>query len=307
VGRRLEQGLLAISARQIDRRLMDHKRELKKRIFGRTKPGTLLKHQIPLKVGRWRTRGPGYSEVDLVSHSGECADGEFINSFNLTDIHTTWVETRAVMGKSQVRMKEALEDIRKNLPFRLRGIDSDNGSEFINAQIWDYCRENNIKFTRGRPYKKDDNAHIEQKNWTHVRKLMGYVRYETIEALNAMNKLYRGDLRIYQNLFLPSMKLVRKQRVGSRVRRRYDTPQTPLERVIASGQGDPLRLAELKSLRDRIDPFELSKSIDRQLERIYALAGGRRKTSIGFANSSGPGHPWRNPPERRVTSLMAQR
>ena len=309
LGKRLEQGLLAISARQIDRRLKDHKRQIKTRLYGRTKPGTLLKHHIPLKVDRWHTTGPGFSEVDLVSHSGDCADGEFLHSLNLTDIHTTWVETRAVMGKAQVRVKEALEDIRRCLPFLLQGIDSDNGSEFINTQLFDYCHDNNIQFTRGRPYKKDDNAHIEQKNWTHVRKLLGYVRYDSPEALVAINRLYKGELRLLQNLFLPSVKLVRKERIGSRTHRHYDRPQTPLERVMACSDVDPDKLAELVRLRDRLDPFELAASIDRQLERIHALAGRRRRSSPAFVASGNPTHPWRQPykPERRVTSLMAQR
>lgn len=186
---------------------------------------------------------PGFTEIDLVSHSGNCAEGEFLHSLNLIDIHTTWVETRAVMGRGQAGVQQALEEMRLALPFALQGIDSDNGSEFINAHLYRYCRGHEIQFTRGRPYKKDDNAHVEQKNWTHVRKLMGYVRYDSPEALAAMNDLYGHVLRLFQNLFLPSVKLVRKQRVASRLRRVYDRPQTPLERVLASpeadGQGRP--------------------------------------------------------------------
>ena len=225
--------MLRISPRQIDRRLAAQRRQLRKRLYGRTKPGTLLKHHIPLKTDRWDVAVPGFTEIDLVAHCGNCGDGEFVHSLNLTDIHTTWVETRAVLGKGQVAVQTALEEIRQALPFRLRGIDSDNGSEFINEHLWDYCQAQEIQFTRGRPYKKDDNAHIEQKNWTHVRKLLGYVRYDTPAALAAIQTLYRGELRLFQNLFLPSVKLVRKERVGARVRRRYDAPQTPLDRVLA--------------------------------------------------------------------------
>ena len=130
-------------------------------------------------------------------------------------------------------MQTALEELRQALPFRLRGIDSDNGSEFINRHLWDSCQAQEIQFTRGRPYKKDDNAHIEQKNWTHVRKLLGYVRYDSPAAQAAIQVLYRGDLRLFQNFFLPSVKLLRKERVGARVRRRYEAPQTPLDRVLA--------------------------------------------------------------------------
>ena len=270
-----EAGLRAISARQIDRVLAPQKRTIRRRQYGRTKPGTLLKHHIPLKTDRWAVTVPGFTEIDLVAHSGDRADGEFLQSLNVTDIHTTWVETRAVMGKSQVRVQEALEQLRQALPFRLRGIDSDNGSEFINAHLQAYCRTHQRQFTRGRPYKKDDNAHIEQKNWTHVRKLMGYVRYDSLAALTAMNEVY-ADLRLFQNLCLPSVKLQRKERVGARLRRVYDTPQTPLDRVRACPDADAATVAALIRLRDRLDPFVLAARIDHKLARVYALANHRR-------------------------------
>ena len=176
---KVEEQLLRISARAIDYRLGPHKRVLRKRIYGRTKPGTLLKQQIPLKTDRWDVQVPGFTEIDLVSHSGASAAGDCCHSLNLTDIHSGWVETRAVLGKGQEGVRQALEDIRQVLPFPLRGIDSDNGSEFINAHLYRYCQSRAIQFTRGRPYKKDDNAHIEQKNWTHVRRLLGYGRYDS--------------------------------------------------------------------------------------------------------------------------------
>ena len=268
----VEQSLLAISPRQIDRRLAEHKRKAKRRLYGRTKPGTLLKHSIPIKTDHWDVRSPGFAEIDLVSHSGDRATGEFVHSLNLTDIHTAWVESRAVMGKSQARVHAALKEIRTALPFALLGIDSDNGSEFINHHLAGYCRSESIQFTRGRPYKKDDNAHIEQKNWTHVRKLLGWERYDSDNALTAINRLYTGDLRLLQNLFQPSVKLREKKRVGSRLVRRYDEPRTPLDRVIAAGQGDPKAVAQLAALRATLDPFALSTSVDHQLELIYAAA-----------------------------------
>jgi hypothetical protein len=284
LARPVERQLLAISPRQMDRRLAPYKRQLTRRLYGRTKPGTLLKHHIPLKTDHWDVTTPGFSEIDLVSHSGDSAEGEFVHSLNLTDIHTTWVETIAVLGKSQARVQQALATVRSALPFRLRGIDSDNGSEFINRHLWDYCQAQEIQFTRGRPYKKDDNAHIEQKNWTHVRKLLGYVRYDTPEVLAAINALYRSELRWFQNLFLPSVKLVRKERVGARLRRRYDTAHTPLDRVRACPEADPIAVAQLTALRTRLDPFALAQTIERQLERIYALATPRPRAPEG----SGP-------------------
>jgi len=283
-----EQAMLRISARQIDRRLQPHKRELRTRMYGRTKPGTLLKHHIPVQTERWNVSQPGFTEIDLVSHSGNWADGEFVYSLNLTDIHTTWVETRAVMGKGQTRVCAALNLMKDQLPFRLRGIDSDNGSEFINTHLYRYCHNRRIQFTRGRPYKKDDNAHIEQKNWTHVRKLVGYVRYDSPAALEALNAVYE-DLRLLQNLWLPSVKLVKKMRVGSRLRRQYDAAQTPFARVRACPEADPVQVAALTRLSETLDPFALAARIDQPIGRLYALANHRRSPiAIPPVDAAGP-------------------
>lgn len=271
----LQKQLLSISPSTIDRRLKSKRRLLKKRLYGRTKPGTLLKHHIPIKTDSWDVSTAGFTETDLVSHSGNSEKGEFIHSLNVTDIHTTWVESRAVMGKGQAGVLDAMKEIEQTLPFKLLGIDSDNGSEFINHHLKAFCDQKKIQFTRGRPYKKDDNAHIEQKNWTHVRKIFGYLRYDSFPVQQAMNDLYRNELRTLQNLFLPSMKLISKTRVGSKLKRRYDKPQTPLERVAACPQADPLKLAELQKLRDASDPFALAKTIDQKLERIYQFANHR--------------------------------
>ena len=273
----LEQHLLALSPRQMDRRLVPYKRQVRKRLYGRTKPGTLLKHPIPLRTDRWDVTVPGFTEIDLVAHAGDSGEGEFVHSLNQTDIHTAWVETRAVLGRGQAGVQQALADMRQALPFALKGIDSDNGSEFIHAHLYRYCQAEAIQFTRGRPYKKDDNAHVEQKNWTHVRKLMGYVRYDTPAARDGMNDLYRHELRLFQNLFLPSVKLVRKTRVGSRVRRVYDRPQTPFERVLACPEADPVKVAQLQVLREQLDPFALAEAIDQKLTRLAALAHHRSR------------------------------
>ena len=164
IGAKVESELLRISARQIDRRLSEHKKRAGRRLYGRTKPGSLLKHHVPIKTDRWDVEQAGYTEIDLVSHSGNCGTGEFAHTLNQVDIHTTWTESLAVLGKAQVRVQEGLDEIRKGLPFDLVGIDSDNGSEFINHHLVKYCEASGIQFTRGRPYKKDDNAHVEQKN-----------------------------------------------------------------------------------------------------------------------------------------------
>lgn len=176
----------------------------RRRLYGRTKPGTLLKHQIPVRTERWDVDQPGWGEIDLVSHSGSCGDGEFAHSMNFTDIHSTWVETRAVLGKGQAGILAALETIRKDLPFRLWGLDSDNGSEFINHHVVAFCNRHKIQFTRGRPYKKDDNAHVEQKNWTHVRRLVGWERIDTRAAVDLLNELYCNEWRWMMN-FVPAL------------------------------------------------------------------------------------------------------
>jgi hypothetical protein len=174
-----ERQLLSISPRQMDRRLAAKKNQKRRRIYGRTKPGYLLKHHIPIKTDSWDIASPGFTEVDLVSHSGNSGQGEFGYSLNITDIQTTWTETRALLGKGQTAVQQALDEIAGMLPFALLGLDSDNGSEFINWHLQAWCQRKHIQLTRGRPYKKDDNAHIEQKNWTHVRKLLGWERYDT--------------------------------------------------------------------------------------------------------------------------------
>ena len=278
----LERQLLAISPATMDRRLKAKKHRLKKNLYGRTKPGSLLKHHIPIKTNHWDVTTPGFTEVDLVSHSGSASEGEFLHSLNQIDIHTTWVETRAVLGKAQHRVKEAMDEMRLALPFKLLGIDSDNGSEFINDHLYRYCQGLGIQFTRGRAYKKDDNAHVEQKNWTHVRKLMGYVRYDSHQALEAMNDLYRNELKLFQNLFQPSVKLVKKIRIGSRLKRLYDKPKTPFQRVCEYPQADPDKVAPLKKLLESLDPFELSKTIDQKLERICQMAHHRRSLKEGL-------------------------
>jgi transposase InsO family protein len=272
MSQQIEKELLTISARQIDRRLRHRKDKLKKRQYGRTKPGTLLKSQIPMRVEHWNVKAPGYTEVDLVSHSGNYGDGQFAYSLNQTDILTTWVETRAILGKSEKRVVTALQSMGESFPFRIVGIDSDNGSEFINHELYRYCQENQIQFTRGRPYKKDDNAHIEQKNWTHVRKLVGWERYDSIEAVTQLNDLYQNELRWLMNLFIPSVKLKKKVRRGSKLRKFYDSPKTPLDRLIESGHGSKKLIDQLLQRRNTLDPFDLSAKIEHKLRVIFSFA-----------------------------------
>jgi hypothetical protein len=202
------------------------------------------------------------------------AEHQFVGDV-IPPLQKSFQETRALLGKSQVAVQQALDAIVGVLPFRLLGVDSDNGSEFINWHLKHWCEAKKIQLTRGRPCKKDDNAHVEQKNWTHVRKLLGWQRYDSQVAVEAINDLYRHELRLWLNLYLPSVKLVKKARVGSKVRRVYDAAQTPLERVLAGGQFKKDQAAELKKLHLSLDPFQLGKVIDQKLGRIYERANRR--------------------------------
>jgi transposase InsO family protein len=306
MSRETEQELRAISPRQMDRRLRDKKLQARRRLYGRTQPGLLLKHQIAVKTDNWDVRSPGFAEIDLVAHSGNSGAGEFGHSLNVTDIHSGWAESRAILGRSQTAVLTAIQEVEQALPFALRGVDCDNGAEFINWNLQAWCQGKNIQLTRGRPYKKDDNAHIEQKNWTHVRKLLGWDRYDSGAAIEAINDLYRQELRWLLNLYLPSVKLVKKTRVGSKLRRVYDVPRTPLERVARSGSAEPGRLAELMKLKSRLEPFELGRIIDGKLKRIYELANRRlspgscplhtdHRKRLQSAEGCGKAAPWKSP------------
>lgn len=271
----IEAEVLSISARQIDRRLREKKKKLSRRMYGRTKPGTLLKHHIPIKTDSWDVEVPGYTEVDLVSHSGENASGEFIHTLNMTDIFTGWVESCPLIGKSERETLKGIKIIRKDIPFEILGIDTDNGSEFINHHLYKYCQKTKVQFTRGRPYKKDDNAHIEQKNWTHVRKIMGYSRFDTDDHYVLMMHLYREKLRLMMNLFQPCIKLKAKTRIGSKLKKQYDQPKPPLDRLkdfyMTKNLTLPTKLEELFCLRENTDPFKLAEEIESLVTEITTI------------------------------------
>lgn len=269
-----EKLLLAASKNTLDRLLAPHRNRLKKRLYGKTKPGTLLKRDIPVRTDFWNVNEPGWLEIDLVSHSGALAFGDFIFTLNATDIYSGWVESRAVFGKSEAAVRAALEEIIAALPFKVKGVDSDNGSEFINWHLYRYCGRSKIQFTRSRPYKKDDNAHIEQKNWTHVRKLIGWDRYDSCQAQDLLNALYADPLRAFMNLFQPSVKLIKTIRRGSKVKKEYSAPQTPLDRL---AKWDKKLAAELLKLRDQLDPFALAAEVNGRLDAIWKTANFRPK------------------------------
>jgi hypothetical protein len=266
-----EEQLLRISPATIDRLLAGVKFRLRRRTYGTTKPGTLLKHMIPIQTKAPDVRRPGFLEIDTVAHSGASSEGTFLSTLDTVDLDTAWCERRAILGKGEAAVVRAMADIETALPFPLRAIDSDGGSEFINYSLLRFCQERRVAFTRSRPYKKDDNAHIEQKNWTHVRKLLGYARFESDDALHAINDLYQNELRLFQNVFLPSVKLLKKVKRGARLTRVYSPPRTPWERVLASPHSDPVKVQKLKELIQTLDPFALSEIVDRKLLAIQRL------------------------------------
>ena len=217
---------------------------------------------------------PGFLEIDLVAHCGDTTEGQYLNTLSAVDIATGWVACRGVMGKGQQRVGGAVHHIGQNLPFPLLGLDSDNGSEFINHHLYAYCQQKSITFTRARPYRKNDNAHIEQKNWSVVRRLIGYDRYQSQEALTQLNRIYPLVER-YVNFFQPVMQLQEKHRQGARVRKVYDAPRTPYRRLLELellSQDQELRLNQEYQ---RTNPVKLLKTINKELERLWQLAHTR--------------------------------
>ena len=265
--------LLAISRGTIDRLLKPIRVKFRGKGLGGTKPGSLLKNQIPIRTDNWDIKTPGFMEADTVAHCGQSMAGEFVWSLAFTDIATGWTETRAVWNKGAAGVMTQVHDIEEKLPFELLGFDCDNGSEFLNHHLWSYFvnRKKPVQFTRSRPYKKNDNAHIEQKNWTHVRQLLGYDRFENPDLVEALNQLYTNEWGAYQNFFCPSVKLVEKKRVGSKYQKRYDEPQTPYQRLLA---WEGLSAQAKESLAHNfapLNPFELKKVIERKLKIISAI------------------------------------
>ncbi len=271
------QKLLRISAATIDRLLSKDRKRLRIKNRSRTKPGTLLKHQIPIRTfSDWDEGKPGFMEIDLVGHDGGDASGDYMQSLNCVDVCTGWTETFAVKNKAQVWVFEGIEDMRGHLPFDLLGIDSDNGSEFINAHLLKYCQSEGITFTRSRAYQKNDSCHVEQKNYTAVRQYVGYFRYDTEEELKVMNELYR-NLSLYLNYFHPVMKLKSKERIGSRVKKRYDIPRTPYQRVLESPEIPKLYKEKIKRVYAGLNPAELYRQVTRLQNKLMKITLNKKK------------------------------
>lgn len=271
VSRSSYQHLLKVSASTMDRwrraaRRPGHKRR------GGTKPGTLLKHQIPIRTfADWNDKRPGFSEMDLVQHDGGKNKGDFANTLNLTDVCTGWTEPAATPNKAQGHVFAALKQIRARLPFPLLGVDSDNGSEFINDELKRYCDQEQLTFTRGRVGRKNDNAFIEEKNWSTIRRSVGYARYDTPKQVAQLNAFYAVH-RLYLNHFLPITKLVKTERHGRRVKKSYDQPKTPYQRVLDSPDVSEQGKAKLRREHATLDVVLLKQEWNRRLAALKPTA-----------------------------------
>jgi hypothetical protein len=266
----IESQVCQMSTATIDRRLRSWKQK-GRRSLSTTRPGNLLRSSIPIRTfADWQENKPGFLEIDLVAHCGESLEGFYLNTLMAVDVATSWSEFAGVWGKGEQRVGTAIHQVRSRLPFGLLGLDSDNGSEFINQNLANWCRREKITFTRSRPYKKNDNCYVEQKNGSIVRRVIGRDRYSSKQAYETLNRIY-NLLRLYVNYFQPTMKLVSKTRHGARVYRVYDKAETPYQRVLNSGAVTEAKKAELYATYSLLNPVKLLKQINDSVEYLWKL------------------------------------
>ena len=277
-----EAQLCRMSPSTIDRLLRPCRRLGGRRPFSTTRPGSLLKRSIPVRTfADWQENEPGFLEIDLVAHCGESTEGFYLNTLCGVDVASGWTECLPVWGKGQERVKAAVHRIRQRLPFALLGVDSDNGSEFINQCFYSYCMKERITFTRSRAYKKNDSCHVEQKNGNVVRRLVGYDRFASKAAYQCLERVY-DSVRLYMNFFQPTMKLLEKTRHGAKVHKVYETAQTPYQRLLESGVLTEAKKQELAATYHHLNPVVLLKQINENLESLWKLA--QRPASLGNRN-----------------------
>lgn len=270
----VKEALAKISPSTIDRLLVHERLRVKRKGLSTTKPGKLLKQHIPIKTNQWDETRPGFLEADTVAHCGDSMAGQFVFSLDMTDIATGWTEQRAVWGKGERGVLEQIVTVEASLPFPILGFDCDNGSEFLQWHLVRYFqdRATPVQFTRSRPYQKNDNAHVEQKNWTHIRQWLGYRRFETPALVELLNELYTSEWRLFHNFFLPSAKLTQKQRLRSKIIKVHDDPKTPYQRILDSTHVPQRTKDKLTDLYHTLNPFTLRKAIDHQIAKIRQLA-----------------------------------
>jgi hypothetical protein len=270
----LLQLLTSIAPATIDRLLAPLRTRYSKHGLATTKPGSLIKKHIPIKTNQWDEHAPGFLEADTVAHCGSSTAGVFAYTVNMVDIATTWTEQRATWGKGEAGVLDAIISIEQMLPFPVRGFDCDNGSEFINWPLLKHFtqRPRPVQYTRSREYQKNDNAHIEEKNWTIVRQYLGYERFEHPRIVPLLNDLYTTQWRLLMNFFLPSMKLIEKRRFRSKIIKRHSAPLTPLQRVLASPHVDPNTKRQLILLARQLNPFDLQRQVHAKIKHVLRLA-----------------------------------
>lgn len=262
--------LLQISSSSIDRVLKPYREE---RGRSATQP-SMFRHRVPIELISGYVSEPGHFEADTVAHCGNSLAGDFINTLTVTDLATGWTENRALWGKTGSAVVAAMKDIELNLPFYIKSFSSDNGSEFLNYEMENYLtnRKRKIHWARRRPYKKNDAAHVEQKNWTHVRELFGYDRFENIYLRNQMDQIYKDYWNVLQNYFIPVFKLYSKERIGGKVKKVYDQPQTPYQRLITGGYIEEVQAYNLRKKMETLNPVELKKEMEKKLKEFWETA-----------------------------------
>lgn len=263
--------LLEMSPATMDRCLKKARFASRQHGLSTTKPGSLLKKMIPIRIFTpWDEQQPGFLEIDLVAHCGPTTEGNYLNTLTGVDLATGWTDCRGVADKTQAAVSAAILEMRAELPFPLLGIDSDNGAEFINEKLWRYCQKEEITFTRSRPYQKNDQAHVEQKNWSVVRHTIGYDRLETEEELELLRSIY-ADLRLYINFFQPVLKLVGKTQIDGKIKRLYDQAKTPYRRVVDLENIPVEGKARLSAQYVKLNPVKLRASIDAKVTKLWNM------------------------------------
>lgn len=266
----IKEKILTISPATIDRLLKPYRSHYKKKGLSTTKPGSILKKHIPVKTNQWDEFQPGYLEADTVAHCGTSTEGTFVYTINCVDIATFWTEQRAVWGKGEKGVIDAIKNIENNLPFELKGFDCDNGSEFLNWHLYRYLtnRKQSVQFTRSRAYHKNDNAHVEEKNWTHIRQYLGYQRFDKNVLVDMLNNLYIHEWNLYFNFFTTSFKLIEKYRKGSKIIKKWDKPKTPYQRIIESENISQEVKDKLTKQFLTLNPIALQKSMANKIRAI---------------------------------------
>lgn len=266
----INEQLKSVSAKTLDRRLKKERtKRCLKRNRGMTCRGSLLKSSIPVRLTNWDTTKLGFTEIDTVAHNGGDPAGLFAYTLDQTEIYSGWTEQLAVMGKGEKGVLEALKNIRQSLPFNLLGIDGDNGGEIVNYHMLKYCLKEKLAYTRSRPEMKNDNAYVEQKNYTHVRKLVGYHRYDQKEQVELMNDLYRHEYRLFTNFFRPQMKIISKEKINNSVcRKKYDEAKSPYQRLMACDQLSKKEKEKLTVLYLSLNPLQLRRAINEKVAKL---------------------------------------